>query len=174
MLTLEEKKDRNSLRCKSWRKRNRDIKSKKDKEYQELNKESISINKKQYYLKNREKLIKNSSTYKSKRRKEDILYNLKDKLRTQISVNLIKRKYKKSKTTEDLLGTDIDTVKKYLESLFKDDMNWENHGTYGWHIDHKIPLASAKNQEDVYKLFHYLNLQPLWCKENLSKGSKII
>jgi hypothetical protein len=52
-------------------------------------------------------------------------------------------------------------------------MAWENHGTYGWHIDHKTPLASAKNEEDVYKLFFYKTLQPLWATENLSKGSRM-
>jgi hypothetical protein len=46
-------------------------------------------------------------------------------------------------------------------------MNWENRGLfngklkYGWDIDHIIPLASAKNEEDLIKLSHYTNLQPL-------------
>lgn len=53
-------------------------------------------------------------------------------------------------------------------------MNWDNRGLYGWHIDHIIPLSSAKTEEEVYKLCHYTNLQPLWAKENLSKGNKII
>lgn len=51
-------------------------------------------------------------------------------------------------------------------------MSWENHGE--WHIDHIIPLSSAKNEEEIYKLNHYTNLQPLWKEENLSKGDKIL
>ena len=46
-------------------------------------------------------------------------------------------------------------------------MNWENYGKYngnyknGWDIDHIIPLNKAKTPEDVIKLNHYTNLQPL-------------
>ncbi len=53
-------------------------------------------------------------------------------------------------------------------------MSWDNHTKYGWHIDHIIPLASAKTEEELKSLCHYTNLQPLWAKENLSKGAKII
>jgi hypothetical protein len=32
---------------------------------------------------------------------------------------------------------------------------------YGWDIDHIIPLAPAETEEDVIRLNHYTNLQPL-------------
>jgi len=37
-----------------------------------------------------------------------------------------------------------------------------------------IPLATAQCENDVIRLNHYSNLQPLWAHDNLSKGSKII
>ena len=46
-------------------------------------------------------------------------------------------------------------------------MNWDNYGLYngkkdyGWDIDHIIPLSKAKIEDDVIKLNHYTNLQPL-------------
>ena len=49
-------------------------------------------------------------------------------------------------------------------------MSWENHGE--WHIDHKKPLASAKTEEELKKLCHYTNLQPLWALDNIRKGAK--
>jgi len=53
-------------------------------------------------------------------------------------------------------------------------MTKENHGF--WHIDHIIPCASfnLKDPKQQTKCFHYTNLQPLWAKENLSKGAKIL
>jgi hypothetical protein len=50
-------------------------------------------------------------------------------------------------------------------------MTWENRGE--WHVDHIIPFASAKTEEDIVRLAHYTNLQPLWAKENLEKGDKM-
>lgn len=40
-------------------------------------------------------------------------------------------------------------------------------------IDHIIPLATAKNEEDVMKLCHYSNLQLLKAKDNIEKGAKL-
>jgi hypothetical protein len=51
-------------------------------------------------------------------------------------------------------------------------MNWENQGTY-WHMDHIIPISSAETEEDVYRLNHYTNFQPLYWLDNLRKGNKV-
>ena len=50
-------------------------------------------------------------------------------------------------------------------------MNWENRNL--WHVDHIIPLSSAKTEEELVKLCHYTNLQPLWAEDNLKKSNKI-
>ena len=79
---------------------------------------------------------------------------------------------KKSYKTEDILGCSFDEFKLYLESKFEDWMTWDNRGlyngelNYGWDIDHIIPLSTAKNEEDVIRLNHYTNLQPLCSKVN--------
>jgi hypothetical protein len=51
-------------------------------------------------------------------------------------------------------------------------MTLENHGL--WHIDHIKPIALATTEEEVIKLNHYTNLQPLWAKDNLKKGAKYL
>jgi hypothetical protein len=73
-----------------------------------------------------------------------------------------------------LLGCSYREFVIYLEQKFIHGMSWENYGLYGWHIDHIIPLSSAQDQEELEKLCHYTNLQPLWAKDNLVKGDKIL
>ena len=58
-------------------------------------------------------------------------------------------------------------------------MTWDNNGMYSkskltWQIDHIIPISYAKSEEEIYKLNHYSNFQPLWAKDNLSKGNRFI
>lgn len=80
----------------------------------------------------------------------------------------------KTKEFNEVIGCTIEELKNHLEKQFMEGMNWENHGLYGWHIDHKIPLSSAQSEDDLYKLCHYTNLQPLWASDNLKKGNKLI
>jgi hypothetical protein len=52
-------------------------------------------------------------------------------------------------------------------------MSWQLMGKH-IHIDHIIPLSLAKTEEELYKLCHYTNLQPLWAEDNLKKSNKIL
>ena len=71
------------------------------------------------------------------------------------------------------LGCTIQQLKAYLESKFRLGMSWDNWALSGWHIDHIKPLASfdLTDREQFLQACHFTNLQPLWAKENLSKGS---
>jgi hypothetical protein len=101
-----------------------------------------------------------------------IFDDLKSNLRNRCLNAFKKIKINKPCKTIDLLGADFNSVKLHLESKFKDGMSWDNMGFYGWHIDHIKPLALAQNKDELLKLLHYTNLQPLWAYDNLSKNSK--
>lgn len=75
---------------------------------------------------------------------------------------------------ETIIGCTYEYLKIHIEKQFKVGMNWKNHTNTGWHLDHKIPLNSADTEQDLIKLFHYTNLQPLWSSDNIKKGKKII
>ena len=72
------------------------------------------------------------------------------------------------------VGCTKEELKMHIELQFKDGMTWENYGQ--WHIDHIRPCASFDllDPEQARQCTHYTNLQPLWAKDNLSKGSKYI
>jgi hypothetical protein len=82
--------------------------------------------------------------------------------------------YKKGKKTESILGCTIEEFIQHLQSLFTEGMTLENHGQGKgkWNIDHIVPISSAKTEEEIYKLNHHSNLQPLWWEENMAKGAK--
>jgi hypothetical protein len=56
--------------------------------------------------------------------------------------------------------------------MFTEGMCWENQGE--WHLDHIIPISSAQTEEEIFKLNHYSNFQPLWAEDNIKKGNKIL
>lgn len=99
-----------------------------------------------------------------------------NKLRDRVNKAILLQGGKRSVSTKILLGADVAFVREYLEKQFDEYMSWDNHGLYGWHIDHILPCASfdLTKISEQKKCFHYTNLQPLWCFENISKGKKII
>ncbi len=109
--------------------------------------------------------------YCAKRIKEDPMFALKNRLRSRVNSCIRKNGWSKKSKTIKMLGAEWETVKAYLESLFVEGMSWENRGD--WHIDHIVPLASAQNEEELEKLCHYANLQPLWAIDNLKKGDSM-
>jgi hypothetical protein len=72
------------------------------------------------------------------------------------------------------LGCNIDEFRAYIETRFQPGMTWENWTHDGWHLDHIQPLASfdLSNREQFLMAGHYTNLQPMWARDNFSKGSK--
>lgn len=100
---------------------------------------------------------------------------IKLRLASRIRVALKSTNNKKTCNTMDYIGCSISDLKSYISNKFTEGMTWENYGSKGWHIDHILPCASfdLTDPEQQKKCFHFTNLQPLWAKENLSKGSKL-
>ena len=133
------------------------------KDYCKNNKYKVLLSKKKYDLKNRT----SKNIYVINRRKIDELYRLKCNVRSLIGASLRNNNYKKDTKTQNILGCPFEDFKLYLESKFELWMSWDNYGKYngqlnfGWDIDHIIPVSSSKTKEELIKLNHYTNLQPL-------------
>ncbi len=138
-----------------------------NKQWREENKEELQIKAKLYIEEHKEESKEYRKKYKTNRKKTDSLFKLKLNINKLISLSIKRNGYKKNSKTVEILGCSIEEFKQHLESKFEPWMNWDNYGKYngkygyGWDIDHIIPLASATSEEEIKKLNHYTNLQPL-------------
>ena len=149
--------------------------------------EKIKSISKSYYLKNKSILNEKSKNYqktnktelreKSRlrlidKRKTDPIFKLKCNIRRLIQLSFKSKGFVKNCKTFEILGCDATEFKKHLERKFEPWMSWDNKGlfngtfNYGWDLDHIIPLKKAETKEDVTKLNHYTNFQPLYGKIN--------
>lgn len=142
------------------------------KEYYILNKDNINKKVKEYYYKNKEKTFYRKRKYRRFRYYNDPVYRCRVLITSNIKRALKERSFEKNCRTKDILGCSFKEFKGYLESKFETWMNWNNHGlyngefNYGWDIDHIVPSSVAKTEEEVYRLNHHTNLQPLCSKYN--------
>lgn len=154
------------------------------KEYHQNNKESHRVRSKKHYDKNRDIILSKrvwgddnndyQRRYRSERNTTDPIYKLINTMRSRLRKYIKLTKITKINTTSKYIGCSPSQLREHIENQFTDGMSWDNHGLFGWHVDHIIPLSSIKNEEDIIKLCHYTNLQPLWAEDNLSKSNKIL
>jgi hypothetical protein len=171
-------KECDSLLNKKYQQINKEKIKERRKAHYISNKERLNNISNLYYKENKEKsnlvsqeYFKTHKNYKSEYRKtrksNDNLYKLSESVRKLIWASLKHTGYTKKSKSHEIIGCSFEEFKVYLESKFESWMNWENKGlyngklNYGWDIDHVIPLSSAKTEEELIKLNHYTNLQPL-------------
>lgn len=157
-------------RNKEWSQNNQEKEKEYDERYNKENKEKLLLYRQQYN--SRAEVKEKQNKYRRERRKEDPEYKLRYYLRTRLN-KAIKRNSKVGSAVSDL-GCSIKELKEHIEKQFQTGMSWENHAPDGWHIDHIVPLSSfdLTDREQFLKACHYTNLQPLWWRDNLSKGDK--
>ena len=177
----EKNKEKLNKIKKEWAKNNPD----KVKESRLKNKNSKKIIEKNYAIKNREKLNKSKKEwaknnpdkvkeanlrYHKNKMLNDNIYKLKHLMRNIIRYSFKRKGISKKYRSIYILGCSYEELKIHLESKFESWMNWENYGNpkdgifeinKTWDIDHIIPLSTAKTEEEITKLNHYTNLQPL-------------
>ena len=182
-------KDKLKAYSKIWRKENKEKikayhKDRKTTSAYQADKEYA----KNYYLNNKEKCKAQNRVYRQnnkdklnqlnrERRKKLILTDINFKLRINLRHRLkeaLKGNFKSGSAVNDL-GCSIEQLKIHLESKFQEGMSWDNWSFKGWHLDHIKPLSSfdLTDRNQLLQACHYTNLQPLWAKENLSKGNKV-
>jgi len=126
----------------------------------------------EYYKNNKDKVNKQKLEYIKNKYKNNELFRLSQNIRRGISLSFKKNGFTKKSRTYEILGCTYEEFKVHIESLWQPWMNWDNYGlyngelNYGWDIDHIIPSSSSESEEDIIKLNHHTNLQPLCSKVN--------
>ena len=140
---------------------------------------------KNYYNKNRDSELERRKKYNSQNRAKINKY-VKDKMKTDLNFKLASymrnRLYKAYKAQSvrktnkkfDLLGCSHSFFKNWIIRQLYGSMTLENYGSV-WQIDHCLSVASFNllDENDVKKCLNWINLRPMYVKDNIIKGDKI-
>ena len=196
VVNIKQTKEEKQNKLKLYKEKNKLKLKKKSLEYYTNNREKILKHGKEYYKINREKIIEYGKFYRINNKDKFKEYNKKwnennkDKNRAysrnryKKSLELAtikwmrnflyrteKQGFKKSKlNTLTEFGYTPKQLIQRIECQFKFGMSWNNRNE--WDIDHKKPISAFKEGTNPKTINMLSNLQPLWSKENLSKGNK--
>jgi len=170
------------------------------KEYSKNNLGKVREYKRKYYKNNEVKVKERSSEYRknnpekarkaNKNWRKDNPEKVKERWEKYYSIpenrlnhrisTLIRKSLRRNKNGyhwEDLVNFNLQDLKQHLEKQFKKGMSWNEFFKGKIHIDHKIPVSFFKfnsyNDREFKQCWALCNLQPLWAKENWSKGAKL-
>jgi len=137
------------------------------------NPERLEEAKKLWIKENRDHIRISHRQLMARQRLADPNMKLGENLRTRLNM-AVENGSKRGSAVRDL-GCTISELRVHLESKFQPGMSWRNYGKGRgkWHIDHIMPLCvfDLTDRQHVVLACHYLNLQPLWSKDNLRKLS---
>lgn len=149
----EDGKKKQAARAKRYYDKNAALILEKGKEWRNKNRDRYNKHRREYFASNPNAVIRRN-------------------LRTRIYHAIMNQSTAKSSRTLDLIGCSVYKLMEHLESLFDEEMSWDNYGD--WHIDHIKPCAKfdLTIPENQRKCFNYQNLQPLWAADNMRKKDK--
>ena len=142
----------------------------KTKKYYVENRDQIRNNQKLYKKQNRTKI----NLYEKKKRETDFVYKLANNIRVRTGQSFKSQNVRKTNKTFDLLGCSHSFFRKWILYQLYGDMTEENYGEI-WCLDHCYPLSKTNlsDKKEMNKTTYWINLRPMYCSENISKGGKI-
>ncbi len=139
--------------------------------YYQANKAKLSEKAATYRQANKADTSKRMAAYTRIRRATDPVFAMRARVSSLIGFHLRRGGYTKKSRSHEILGCDWEFFKSHIERQFLDGMTWGNRCE--WELDHVVPMATAKTEEDVIALNHHTNLRPLWIDLNRAKGAQI-
>ena len=114
--------------------------------------------------------VREQTTKANKKRRQNPVVVFHGRISQSIRSTVLKMGIKKSKNTSQFLGYSAADLAAHLERQFVSGMSWDNRDQ--WHVDHIVPISTAKTLDDVIALNQLSNLRPIWKTDNLKKGAK--
>ena len=114
---------------------------------------------------------KRRSILDKERRKSDLNFKLVCNLRSRTSKAFKAQNVRKTNKTFDLLGCSHSFFTRWIIYQLYGNMTLENYGSI-WQIDHCVAITSFNllEENEMKKCFNWINLRPMYCSENISKG----
>lgn len=151
---------------------NRDENNRLRRERRVANIDAAKAADKAYRSRNKSEIQRKHTAIRRRKRESDPVYAMKHRIRSLVSSSISRMGYGKNTKTADVVGCSWAEFKAHIERQFLPGMTWENR--HLWHIDHIVPMATAKTYEDVISLNHVSNLRPIWKSDNLEKSDKVL
>lgn len=105
-------------------------------------------------------------------------YRLKARISARLRSMLMGAGSKACRSTESILGYTMPELVTHIEKQFAKGMTWDRFMAGEIHIDHIIPVASFKpgsaDSPEFKACWAMSNLRPMWAKENIAKGAKVL
>lgn len=142
----------------------------------DYNKEEFISNKINDYYKNKYRKKQVTTNYKNtaiKKSKKGGFYKIYSNIKNRIYKVFKENDIKFTNSYEEIIGCNMERLEVYIVNKLNSDMTINNYGE--WEVDHIFPVSKFDftNKENIFKCFHYTNLQPLWKDENRKKYNKI-
>ena len=108
------------------------------------------------------------------RRKTDFNFKLICNIRAQTNKAFKNQNTTKKHKTIDLIGYSNSFLRKWIVHQLYGEITLENYGKI-WCLDNCYPLSKTNlyNENDMYKSTNWINLRPMYVKDNIIKGDKI-
>lgn len=168
---IDQVREKDRERWKRWKQANHERLAALRIEWEARNVAARSAYIRSYREENRD-AIRASANARKKVRRNDPLVRMRDQVSSLVRMAFLSKGFRKGSRTESILGCTWEEFLVHIERQFLPGMTWENR--HLWHIDHIIPLATAKTEADVIALNHVSNLRPMWAKENMQKKDKVL
>lgn len=171
----EEIKEKRKDYFKEYNKKYKQEHKEEIKKYNQESKDKFKQYKKKYREKNKVKVQQYDSWYRKNKKANNNLFKMRHQISNLIRTSFNRKSYIKPYKTEKILGCKMDYFINYLIKTYENNYNekWDWEYLKNVHIDHIIPMSTAKSEEEVIKLNHYTNLQLLKAEDNMQKSDKL-